>query len=233
MKKIKSILLAALLLFVATTVQAQDLGISWIEVKGGTFTMGSGSSARRVTVGGFHMSATEVTFDQFAAYCRATGAEMPDDNGWGMGSRPVLKVSYDDALGFCRWLSKKSGSKIRLPNEAEWEYAAIGGNASQGTMYSGSNDWDEVSWSEGNSAGRTHPVGGKKANELGLYDMSGNLWEWCADWPAGGKNDSRSGQKRCLRGNSFDNPASSVRHPALRIGGDARHYNIGFRVVKN
>jgi len=233
MKKIKSILLAALLPFVATMVQAQDLGISWIEVKGSTFLMGSGSSARRVTVGGFHMSATEVTFDQYDAYCRATGAEMPDDNGWGRGSRPVLKVSYDDALGFCRWLGNKSGSEIRLPTEAEWEYAAIGGSKSKGYNYSGSDNWDDVCWSEGNSGERTHPVGGKKANELGLYDMSGNLWEWCADWRASGKNDSRSGQKRCLRGNSFDNPASSVRLPALCIEGDARHYNIGFRLVKN
>ncbi|MBE0665143.1 MAG: hypothetical protein E4H23_07440 [Chrysiogenales bacterium] len=231
--KIKSILLAALLLFVATTVQAQDLGIRWIEVKGGTFSMGSGSSARQVTIGGFHMSATEVTFDQFDAYCQATGTKMPDDNGWGRGNRPVLKVSYDDTLGFCRWLGKKSGAEIRLPTEAEWEYAAIGGNKSKGYLYSGSNDWDEVSWSEGNSGDRTQPVGGKKANELGLYDMSGNLWEWCADRPAGGESDSQTGQKRCLRGNSFDNRACSIRLPAVCIGGDARHYNIGFRVVKN
>jgi formylglycine-generating enzyme required for sulfatase activity len=222
----------AILFLTAATMRAQDPAIQWIKVEGGTFTMGSGNSARRVTLATFFVSATEVTFDQFDVYCKETGAEIPDDNGWGRGNRPVMKVSWDEATDFCRWLSKKSGVEIRLPNEAEWEYAAMGGNKSNGYTYSGSNNWDEVSWSEENSGDRTQPVGGKKPNELGLHDMSGNLWEWCADWPVSDVSNPRPEQKRCLRGNSFDNPASSIRLPAVCIEGDARHHNIGFRVVK-
>ncbi|HSQ35462.1 MAG TPA: hypothetical protein VLQ89_05670, partial [Candidatus Binatia bacterium] len=85
MVKVKTILWLAQFLLVGITIHAQDLDIRWIEVEGGTFTMGSGSWARQVTIGSFKMSANEVTFDQFDAYCRATGAEMPDDNGWGRG----------------------------------------------------------------------------------------------------------------------------------------------------
>ncbi len=200
---------------------AQDLGIGWIELQGGTFTMESGNSARQDTLSSFYMSATEVTFDQYDTYCKATGAKKPDDNGWGRGNRPVINVSWDDAIGFCRWLSKESGSEVRLPNEAEWEYAVLGGRKSKGYTYSGSNNWKEVSWSEGNSGDRTQPVGGKKPNELGLYDMSGNIWEWCIDWPVSDITRTGNDIKHALRGNSFDNPASDVRQPAVHIEADA------------
>ena len=227
------------LLVAATAIQAQDAGIQWIEVNGGTFTMGSGSAAREVTLGSFYMSATEVTFGQYDVYCKATGVEQPDDNGWGRDDRPVINVSWDDAVGFCRWLSKATGSEIRLPDEAEWEYAALGGGMSKGYTYSGSNNWNEVSWSQGDSGERTRPVGGRKPNELGLYDMSGNVWEWCADWPPTDESSSRADRKstggaieRAARGDSFDNPASNPRLPAVRIESNSRHYNIGFRIAK-
>jgi formylglycine-generating enzyme required for sulfatase activity len=211
---------------------AQDLDIEWIEVRGGTFTMGSGNSARQETLSSFYMSATEVTFDQYDTYCKATGTKKPEDNGWGRGNMPVINVSWDDAIGFCRWLSQETGSEIRLPTEAEWEYAAIGGSKSKGYTYSGSNNWKEVSWSEGNSGHRPHPVGGKKPNELGLYDMSGNVWEWCADQPGRDGNRVGNNNKHAVRGNSNGNPASDPREFAIRIGGSARHNNIGFRIVK-
>ncbi len=220
---------------------ADDLGIRWIDVEADTFTMGLGNAAKQVAVHRFMISATEVTFDQYDAFCDATGKSKPDDNGWGRGTRPVFNVSYDDAVEFCQWLSKETGCAIRLPNEAEWEYAAQGGRLSRGYVHSGGNNKDEVSWNEDNSGNRTHAVGTKKPNELGIFDMSGNLWEWCADWPDTNKNGSPaepqksgSGAKRPLRGNSFDNPGDSMGFRiSVRLEKDARHYNIGFRIVKS
>ena len=229
--KIKFITIA-FIIFAFTVGHTQDLGIRWIEVRGGKFTMESGNSVRQDTISSFYMSATEVTFDQYDTYCKATGTKKPDDNSWGRGDRPVINVSWDDAIGFCGWLSKKTGNEVRLPNEAEWGYAALGGSKSKGYIYSGSNNWKDVSWSEGNSDGRTQPVGRKKPNELGLYDMSGNIWEWCTDWPVSDITKTGNDIKRALRGNSFDNPASNVRDPAVHIESDARHYNVGFRIVK-
>jgi len=211
---------------------AEAPGIRWVEVEAGKFSMGGDGSARQVTVDRFLLSATEVTFDQYDTFCDATGKQKPDDNGWGRGTRPVLNVSYDDAVEFCQWLSKVTGSAVRLPNEAEWEYAAQGGRHSKGYSFSGGNNKDDVSWNEDNSGNQTHPVGTKKPNELGLFDMSGNLWEWCADRP--GTNASGSQVKRLLRGNSFDNPGTGndFRH-SLRLHKDSRHINIGFRIAKS
>jgi formylglycine-generating enzyme required for sulfatase activity len=206
-----------------------DREVRWVEVEGGAFLMGSRGSSRRVAVRGFMMSATEITFDQYDAFCDATGKPKPDDHGWGRGTQPVLNVSYDDAEEFGRWLSGRLGTTVRLPTEAEWEYAAQGGLHSRGFAFSGSNDRDEVSWNEGNSGGRPHPVGTKKANELGLFDLSGNLWEWCADDAA----PEGDGVKRPLRGNSFDNPGTRLDfRDSLRLERESRHYNIGFRVVR-
>ncbi len=116
------------------------------------------------------------------------------------GTFPVSGVDWFDAVSYCNWLSEKAGlspcysgggratkcdflaNGYRLPTEAEWEFAARGGNQSQGFIFSGSNDPDEIGWHAGNSGGKAHPVGQKEPNELGIYDMSGNRWEWCWDW---------------------------------------------------
>lgn len=222
--KIPTSIIFVFLLFFAVCC-AQDPDIEWIEVQGSTFIMECDS---QVTLNSFYMSATEVTFNQYDAYCKATGTKKPDDNGWGRGNRPVINVSWDDAIGFCRWLSKETGGKVSLPNEVEWEYAAVGGCKSKGYKYSGSDNWKEVSWSEGNSGHKSQPVGRKKSNELGLYDMSGNVWEWCSDWP---ERDVKN-IKCVVRGDSNGNPASDPREPGIRIDADSRHSNIGFRIVK-
>ncbi len=135
----------------------------------------------------------------------------------------------------------KAKNGYRLPTEAEWEYAAKGGNGSPGEYeYSGSDDVDAVGWYEGNSGSATHPAGTKAPNGLGLYDISGNVWEWCQDWHdsygAAAQTDPvgpSSGKYRVLRGGGWDNAAQFLRVAHRTYGGpSARNGNIGFRLVR-
>jgi formylglycine-generating enzyme required for sulfatase activity len=146
---------------------------------------------------------------------------------------------YDDLKWTIQWNRNANG--YRLPTEAEWEYAARGGNGSPGNYaYAGSNNIDEVAWYQGNSAGSTQEVGAKKPNGLGLYDMSGNIFEWCWDWwgdyPSGAQTDpigAYSGSDRVLRGGSWSPPAEFARS-AYRYGVDPndRDAALGFRVLR-
>jgi len=192
-------------------------GIEMVYVEGGPFTMGDwwGDGAddderptHKVTLTyDFYIGKYETTFDEYDAFCDATGKSKPDDEGWGRGSKPVINVSWWDAIAYCNWLSEKEGlkkayddagnlvdstgrvvvdvSKIegyRLPTEAEWEYAARGGKLSKGYKYSGGDEVYFAAWYIGNSGDHTHDVGTTLPNELGIYDMSGNVEEWCSDW---------------------------------------------------
>jgi len=152
---------------------------------------------------------------------------------------PVCCVSYNDVEKFASWLNHKSSRFFRLPTEAEWEYAARSGGRDE--IYAGGNDVDRVSWYDGNSGGSTHSVGGKAANGLGLYDMSGNVWEWCADWyssdyyedsPKRNPTGPDSGSSRVSRGGSWDFRPGRVRS-ANRLRGRpaSRDYDLGFRLV--
>ncbi len=216
-------------------------------VRGGTFSMGNSDGyddekpVHSVTVNGFYMSKHEVTFAEYDAFCRDTGREKPGDAGFGRGNRPVINVSWHDAVAYCEWLSRKKGHTYRLPTEAEWEYAARGGSQSKGYKYSGSNDIGAVAWFDDNSNSRTQPVGGKQANELGLYDVNGNVWEWCSDWyraySSGSQTNPRgasSGTWRVYRGGSWlsDPQISRV---AYRFHGspEFRFNFLGFRVVRS
>ncbi|MDX1943647.1 MAG: SUMF1/EgtB/PvdO family nonheme iron enzyme [Saprospiraceae bacterium] len=217
-------------------------------VKGGTFQMGSNEYAyekpiHTVTVSDFYISKYEVTFDEYDAFCDATKRQKPADEGWGHGKRPVINVSWDDATAYCKWLSEKTGQNYRLPTEAEWEYAARGGAKSGGFEYSGSKNLDEVAWYGSNSGSKTHPVGQKKANELGLYDMSGNVYEWVQDcWNENYKGAPTNGSAwlkgdcsvRVIRGGSWNINFGSYCRVASRNWYNLSSNNyVGFRLVRD
>jgi formylglycine-generating enzyme len=186
-------------------------------VKEGTFAMGSNSGVEdeqpvhSVMVSDFSIGKYEVTVAQFRAFCEAVGRPMPKAPEWGWEDQlPIVNVNYLDALAYCRWLSDTFGGNWRLPTEAEWEYAARGGNQSRDYTYAGGNDMDELGWFMYNSWDQPNPVGTKKPNELGIYDMSGNVSEWCADWygsyssnPATNPKGPSSGEDKVLRGGSW------------------------------
>ena len=153
---------------------------------------------------------------------------------------PVEQVSWDDCQEFIRKLNSLTGKKFRLPTEAEWEYAARGGNESQGYKYAGSDNIDDVAWyDEDLHEGSTHEVDTKSPNELGLYDMSGNVWEWCNDWYGDYSPDAQtnptgpgSGSYRVFRGGSWDYFAGGCR-VSFRyiISPDFRDDSLGLRLA--
>jgi|GEM_PF-950627 len=217
-------------------------GIECVLVKAGTFMMGSpaneserrsNETQHRVTLTkDYYISKYPVTQAQYRAVMGTNPSYFKGDN------LPVETVNWDEAVAFCR----KVGG--RLPTEAEWEFAARGGNNSQGYIYSGSNGLRWFGWYDGNSGSKTHPVGQRLPNELGIYDMSGNVWEWCNDWygdyPTTGSASvidpvgPSSGSSRVFRGGGWRGNSQYCR-VALRgyYSPSNRDYDLGLRVVFN
>jgi formylglycine-generating enzyme required for sulfatase activity len=157
---------------------------------------------------------------------------------------PVIHISWNDAMAYCKWLSEQTKKSYRLLTEAEWEFAARGGSQSKGFKYSGSNNIDESAWYIGSSQDKgTYPSGTKKPNEAGVYDLSGNVYEWCADWydseyylnsPSHNPKGATSGISRVVRGGSWHDTAEKNR-VGSRFNGNPSYcgYNIGFRVARS
>lgn len=204
--------------------------IEMVYVQGGEFEMGATaeqggdayadeSPVRTVRLDSYHIGKYEVTQAQWKDVMGTDPSYFKGDN------LPVENVSWEEAQEFCRILSERTGRKYTLPTEAQWEYAARGGNRSRHHKYAGSDNPDEVAWYADNSGNGTHPVGRKKANELGIHDMSGNVWEWCLDRYT---EDSF----RVNRGGGWSGDAVSCRVSDRHYSGPGLHNNfLGFRVV--
>ena len=242
----------------AASVFAQGIKPDFKYVKGGTFNMGStsGLSGERpvhsVTVSSFYMCDHEVTQKEYRDVTGYSPSYFSGDN------RPVEQVNWFDAIEYCNALSWKEGLEpcylingsnvtfafwangYRLPTEAEWEFAARGGNNSNGYTYSGSDSLENVAW-YGNPNDETHNIKEKKPNELGLYDMSGNVYEWCWDYCGDYTSSSQTnpigpstGMYRIIRGGNWRGEADGCRVANRTIVNPARTFNnIGFRVVRS
>jgi len=138
--------------------------------------------AHPVRVAAFSIGQYPVTFAEYDRFCQDTGRKPPADGGWGREDRPVINVSWDDAVAYCEWLSRETGETYRLATEAEWEYACRAGGQTRWCFGDDETGLGEYAWYWENAGRKTHPVGGKKPNPWQLYDVHGNVWEWCADW---------------------------------------------------
>ncbi len=232
------------------TFTANGVSFTMILVEGGTFTMGATSEqgldaesdekpAHSVTLSDYYIGQTEVTQALWRTVMGSNPAYFQKGDKY-----PVEKVSWDECQQFVQKLnsllsSQLGGKRFALPTEAQWEYAARGGKKSNGYKYSGSNTLGNVAWYDSNSASITHPVATKSPNELGIYDMSGNVWEWCQDWYGSYSSASQtnpigasSGSDRVRRGGSWGNDAGICRVSNRDDYAPAYRYsNLGLRLV--
>ena len=227
--------------------------IEWVSIPAGTFIMGCSTGEvdrsddeiqHQVSLSAFKLSKYEVTFAQYDAFCDASGRQKPADEGWGRGNQPVINVSWDDAKAFALWMG------CRLPTEAEWEYACRAGTT---TPFNTGNclstkqaNYDGVfsyyNCSEGEYRRKTLPVGSFAPNAWGLYDMHGNVWEWCSDWYGKYQTSATtnpkgpaSGSDHVCRGGSWSNYALDCRSAfrnTLPINTDSDD-DVGFRLASS
>lgn len=244
-----------------------DIDIEMVYIPPGTFMMGSATGTadekpvHQVSIKAFYLSRTEITVNQWRFFVKESGyLTEAEKNGGGLirwnnklqikkdaswqnpylkqtENHPVVLISWNDAQAFCYWLSHKTGEYYCLPTEAEWEYACRAGSHEE--CYG---NLDEISWYEYNSGGNTHPVATKKPNRFGLYDMLGNVWEWCQDYygahyysesPVRNPTGPETGTERISRGGTWCSQPSRIR-AAFRRHDSAhfRFYRLGFRVAR-
>lgn len=227
--------------------------LSMAPIRSGEFVMGTepsvsfqnGFPPHRVRIGAFLLARFDVTFDQYDAFARATHRALPPDEGWGRGERPVIHVSWRDAHAFIDWLSQGTGRRLRLPSEAEWEYAARGGTT---TLYWWGDEPDPDKANTVTNTGRDHfrytsPVGAFPANPFGLYDMSGNVWQFVEDCRhgsfEGAPADARAWvegpcDSRVVRGGSYASIRRGMQVAARAAAGETfDSAELGFRVAED
>ena len=223
------------------TIPGTGVSFDMVYVEGGTFNMGSNDSdaesdekpVHRVTLSDYYIGETEVTQELWEVVMKSNPSSFKGSD------KPVESVSWDDCQEFIQRLNHLTGLNFDLPTEAEWEYAARGGNKSRGYKYSGSNIVDDVAWHSENTSYSTQPVRSKMPNELGIYDMSGNVWEWCSDWRGGYSSSAQinpigpsSGTNRVRRGGGCYHSSirSRVTYRSL-YSPNENSDNLGFRLV--
>ena len=226
-------------------------GPAMVWLPGGTFRMGQDDSrydnempAHEVELSSFSIGQTPVTFEEYDRFCAATGKKQPKDQGWGRGARPVINVTWKDAIAYCEWLSRQTGTSYRLPTEAQWEYACraksdaaycFGEDAKQLRDYA----WYGEDWEKGSA----HPVGEKRANAWDLHDLHGNVWEWVGDWyasdyyqrsPRENPGGPESGSRRVVRGGSWSRGAEDCRSACRGWNNlSVRSRYLGFRLARD
>ncbi|MCX5786196.1 MAG: formylglycine-generating enzyme family protein [Elusimicrobia bacterium] len=213
-------------------------------ISAGQFMMGSpdgvGSDSEhprhKVNLDAFYIDKHLVTVAQYRKFARATHRKMCQQPPYSAGNHPVVYVVWDDADAYCRWARK------RLPTEAQWEKAARAGTATRWSFGDDARRLGEYAWYDGNSDQKTHPVGQKKPNQYGLYDMQGNVWVWTADWydknyyhnsPEKNPKGPLTGKERALRGGAWNNPPDNVRAASRgRTTPNLRYAAFGLRCAR-